>query len=155
MKIIFTMMSFFLVLMIPSSTIIQNGPTYHLVLESTIEGPLEVGTFDPVYYYFIKYDQSGYEEIIPLTYDHFSPSDLDKVKFPGLHQLTITHEAQSFQSTVLMAAPVIPSLMEQIYQKGIEEEVIDMTYEEWLLTIKGETGRSIVDAHINEEGLFF
>lgn len=47
MKIIFIMMSFFLVLMIPSSTIIQKEPSYHLVLENPIEGLLEDGNFDP------------------------------------------------------------------------------------------------------------
>jgi len=114
---------------------------------------IDIGSFHPSTYHVLQTYASGHQEIITLSYEHFQTEQLLNLHIPGIHSLNVITGYHHLILNIQVKSPLIPTIMESLYQRGLEEEGIDIPYEEWLLTIKGDPGRSIVNAHVDEEGI--
>jgi len=139
-----------LLLGIPNDSV---DPVVEIGFKESTYPAIDIGDFDPTTYQVIQTYASGHQEIIPLSYEHFDSDELLNLQIPGIHSLNVTTGHHHLILNIHVKSPLIPTIMESLYQRGLEEEGIDIPYEEWLLTIKGDPGRSIVDAHVDEDGL--
>ncbi|MCF7931720.1 MAG: SGNH/GDSL hydrolase family protein [Acholeplasmataceae bacterium] len=65
---------------------------------------------------------------------------LEQLLASGNHVFTITYEGFSTEVTVKILADGLPSTLLSIYELGLEADLIDMTYEQWVESIRGEDG---------------
>jgi uncharacterized repeat protein (TIGR02543 family) len=109
-------------------------------------------------------DFEGYEIVLhhtngevihqSLTLHHFDEAHRFYLNQLGSHQMELSIEGYPLEMVATIIAPSIPGLLDAIYQRGLDEGLTQgKTYQEWLLGIQGTPGRSIIDAHVNEEGL--
>jgi hypothetical protein len=81
--------------------------------------------------------------------------DLESLSTPGAHKITITYRGFSIETEVTILASGLPSTLLSLYRLGVQESLIDMTYEEWVETIRGEDGSDgvgILSVMINDTG---
>jgi len=112
----------------------------------------DIDTFELSEMLLVLHYDDGSTLKIPITPDMINQVDLELLKTPGTHVITIEYD--NFQTTVSikMTYSVLVTKLRQIYSLGIENSMITGTYEDWLESIKGEDGVSILGAHINAQG---
>jgi uncharacterized repeat protein (TIGR02543 family) len=83
----------------------------------------------------------GTSKVIPLTLDMISAADLLKLSSIGDHQITVNYLGFSKTAVIKLIYDDLTSKLREIYALAHESNTIgDMTYEEWLDSIRGEDG---------------
>jgi uncharacterized repeat protein (TIGR02543 family) len=100
----------------------------------------------------ILYYNDGSTQKIPITNNMINQIDLELLKTPGTHEITIKYGDFQTNVSFKMTYSVLVTQLRQIYDLGVESSMITGTYEEWIESIKGEDGVSILGAHINDQG---
>jgi uncharacterized repeat protein (TIGR02543 family) len=96
----------------------------------------------------IIFYQSGKTETVTVTASMMSLDDQEKLHMIGAHQIKISYQGHAID--LLLNLKYNP-LKEKLYDIYLLSQSI-LTYEEWLNTIKGNDGKSIVDAIIDNYG---
>jgi uncharacterized repeat protein (TIGR02543 family) len=111
--------------------------------QDTVLDSYEVGTFDLTSVELIIRFSDGSAETIDLDPSMIEENDLVKLSTAGTHEITINHLGQTITFTVDIRDPEPDSAFLLIYELGVEAGLIEMTYEEWLESIRGEDGREV------------
>jgi uncharacterized repeat protein (TIGR02543 family) len=130
------------------------------IQDVTIEGP---GIEEAIIIDFFDIDDltltvvmsDGTTEVIPLTLDMISAADLLKLSSIGNHQITINYLGFSKTTTIKLIYDDLTSKLREIYALAYESNAIgEMTYEEWLESIRGEDGTDgrEVELRISSDG---
>jgi uncharacterized repeat protein (TIGR02543 family) len=107
--------------------------------QNTLNENYDVESFDlSTIKLIISYDD-GTTSIIDLSEEYLSNEDKTLLSSAGSHSITITY--QGFTTTINISLINQISVFQQVYNLGVSSElIIDMTYEEWLESIRGEKG---------------
>ena len=107
--------------------------------QNTLNENYDVESFDlSTIKLIISYDD-GTTSIIDLSEEYLSNEDKTLLSSAGSHLITITY--QGFTTTINISLINQISVFQQVYNLGVSSElIIDMTYEEWLESIRGEKG---------------
>ncbi len=108
------------------------------VMESYAYGTFDIST--------VKLDvtyRDGSTTSLHINCSMVADTDIANLKSQGTHIVTVTYEGRVVTFTVVIDPPLSETLS-LIHQLGVEAGVIDLTYEEWLESIRGEDGREIV-----------
>lgn len=107
--------------------------------QNTLKENYDVESFDlSTIKLIISYDD-GTTSIIDLSEEYLSNEDKTLLSSAGSHSITITY--QGFTTTINISLINQISVFQQVYNLGVSSElIIDMTYEEWLESIRGEKG---------------
>ncbi|MCR3905901.1 MAG: InlB B-repeat-containing protein [Tenericutes bacterium] len=96
--------------------------------------------------------KNGLTENISLHEDMLDDEDIVKLLEPGSHTLTVRYFEHEITFVVTMRFGELKTKLLEIYQIYDQANVSDLTYDQWIASIKGEDGTSIVDAVVNESG---
>jgi len=107
--------------------------------QSTLSENYDVESFDLSTIKLIVEYSDDTTTYIGLSEDLLSSADSILLSSVGNHTITISY--QGFTTTVTISLVEGISVFQQIYNLGVSSElIVDMTYEEWLESIKGEKG---------------
>lgn len=96
---------------------------------------------------------SGDQETrIDFQLSWLSAIDQDKLSRPGHHILTADIEDEQYLFLLVLTDDPLLMQLSNIYSLGVESLTVALDFDEWLNSISGEDGRSIVDSFINERG---
>lgn len=99
----------------------------------------------------LTYNDSSTEKI-PLTIDMIDGEDFELLSFPGTHLVNINYKGFTTTLTLTMNYTGVNLLLRNLYSEGLNSGLISVSYEEWLDSIKGDDGISIINASINSQG---
>lgn len=107
--------------------------------QSTVNESYDLESFDlTTIELIVKYNDDSTATIY-LSDDLVSSEDALLLTSAGNHTITITY--QGFTTTVTISLINSISVFQQVYNLGVSSElIVDMTYEEWLESIKGDKG---------------
>ena len=107
--------------------------------QQTVSETYDLDTFDISTISIIVSFSDGSTSVINLKEDFISEDDIVLLSTEGNHTVTITY--QGFTTTLTVTLNKVLSVFQQVYNLGVTSElIIDMTYEEWLESIRGEKG---------------
>jgi hypothetical protein len=115
--------------------------------QDTVLDSYEVGTFDLTSVELIVQYNDGSTETIDLDPSMIEESDLVKLSTAGTHEITVNHLGQTVTLSIELYTDEQDTTLLLIYQLGVESGSIDMTYEEWLESIRGEDGQDGKDGN--------
>ena len=118
----------------------------------TIASDLDINEFDISNIQLLVRKSNGSASRISLMPSMLSVEDLLKLQTIGTHMITARYETATTTFTVTIKGSTLQMQLVAIYNQGIAEELITGSYEEWLESIQGEDGVSIVSAAVNPEG---
>jgi uncharacterized repeat protein (TIGR02543 family) len=150
----------FLLILIGISLFACNRPIEGLIpeledIEVDIESMLDeyiIEDFDMQGMFLILYFDDGTTEKITITKDMINQVDKELFSLPGTHEITINYSSISTTFFITMVHTALTQQLHLIYNQALESQLITSSYEEWLESIRGEDGTSIVSAFINEDG---
>lgn len=96
--------------------------------------------------------KNGFIENISLQESMLDDEDIAKLLEPGLHTLTVRYFEHEVTLVVTMRFSEIKTKLLEIYQIFDQVNVNNLTYEQWLASIKGDDGTSIVGAAVDDKG---
>ncbi len=109
--------------------------------DNTLENFYVVNEFDLSTIQVTVFYSDGTSETINLSEELLSDVDYNKLSTVGTHTITITFKGFSTTLVItLESMSELSSTLQHLYQLGVDADLIDMTYEEWLTSIKGEDG---------------
>ncbi|GEM_PF-5550301 len=91
---------------------------------------------------------------VPIEEHMVQDADRHKLLTAGEHEIIIEYEGHTVSIFLKLLEPPSELTLQlmSIHQTGVTDGLIDMDYEEWLESIRGEDGRSVVEAVVNEAG---
>jgi hypothetical protein len=113
--------------------------------ERNLQDSYEIGEFEPESLELFVYYSDGSRIGFYLEQSMIADKDIEKLSVAGIHELTITYENMTTTLGVRIVDSSASSTFFLIYERGLETGLIDMTYEEWLDSIRGEDGLNVVD----------
>lgn len=108
--------------------------------ERNLQDSYEIGEFEPESLELFVYYSDGSRIGFYLEQSMIADEDIEKLSVAGVHELTITYENMTTTLSVRIVDSSASSTFFLIYEMGLETGLIDMTYEEWLNSIRGEDG---------------
>ncbi|MCF7931708.1 MAG: hypothetical protein K9K93_00880 [Acholeplasmataceae bacterium] len=108
----------------------------------TLMASYEPGAFDISTLELVVTMDDGKAMTLWVTESMVDESDLENLLIQGTHTITITYQGFETEVDITIEPSALNSILLSIYQLGIQENVIDMTYEAWLESIKGEDGQN-------------
>lgn len=112
----------------------------------------QIGTNDFAdYTIYVEYSDGSIKSV-PLSETMISEEDLDLIDVIGNHEITITYEEIDINVTFIVYETMVEKSLISIYMEVFEMQNTELTYEEWLETLKGDNGLGIESVSINEEG---
>jgi hypothetical protein len=119
---------------------------------STVTDVVLAGTFDVTSLFLVITMSDGATGRVSVNPRMIDDADLDLLDIPGTHTITITYRGfrTSFDLTVMESALSVTQMT--LYRLATESGLIDMTYEEWLSSIRGDDGRGIASVTIDDSG---
>lgn len=125
-------------------SIVVDAETY---LEEYFLDDFDLGSIKIIVNY-----SNGSSEKISLSSVMLSTLDLQKLSTVGVHQIVISYQNFTTELSLTLTYPEIKMKMYLVYQLAVQAEVTELTFEEWLESIRGEDGVSIVDCVIAGDG---
>ena len=111
--------------------------------QSVLESSYEIADFSIEDYYLIVEFSDGTTKQVAITEAMISSSDLAKLSVSGTQIIEVLYQGYKVSITVTLSDTTdeLTVLLTSIYTTGVSEGTItDMTYEEWLESIRGEQG---------------
>src|SRR5690554_308487 len=90
----------------------------------------------------------GSTEIVLVTLDMLSNTDRVKLNDAGAHTIRIQYLDKTLDITITLSKEEL-SAFEVVYQLGVQNGFITVTYEEWLESIKGQDGKSAYEIFLS------
>jgi uncharacterized repeat protein (TIGR02543 family) len=87
---------------------------------------------------------------IPVDSSMLTESDLSLLLRVGSHTITIKYGGMTTNYTIDLSYSELKSKLMEIYLLAVSSQQTQMTYEEWLNSIRGSDGLSIIDAYLIE-----
>jgi hypothetical protein len=107
--------------------------------QQSLDESYELESFDLTSIDIILNFNDGTTTIISLSEDYLSNEDKALLSLPGNHTITITYQGFSTELEISLVEEI--SVFRQVYNLGVSSElIVNMTYEEWLESIRGEKG---------------
>ncbi len=137
----------------------QDVPTIDNVSFDTtqLESSYEIIDFNIEDYFLTVTFSDGATQQVTITESMISSSDLAKLSVSGDQTIEVLYEGYKVSITISLSdtADELSILLMSIYTTGVSEgTIIDMTYDEWLETIRGEQGLPGEDGTDGKEVLF-
>mgnify|MGYP001279521904 CR=1 FL=1 len=108
-----------------------------------LESSYEVADFSIADYFLTVSFTDGSTQQIAITEAMINSSDLAKLSIAGDQTIEVLYQGFTISITINLTETLseLTLLLTDIYTTGVSEgTIVDMTYEEWLDTIKGEDG---------------
>ncbi len=99
-------------------------------------------------------ENQGEEDERFMAFDLAWLSQIDQGKLtrPGHHILTVSLEEETILFLLTLTDEPLLMQLSNIYTLGVESFTVHMSFEDWIDSIAGADGRSIVDSYLNERG---
>lgn len=91
---------------------------------------------------------------VPVTEAMMSASDQQVKQRTGTHDIVIRYQGNDIPYRITLKFAELKAKLMEIYMLAVSSQSLTMTYEEWLESIKGQDGKSIIDAYLLHGHLF-
>lgn len=137
----------------------QTAPTIDNVSFDTaqLESSYEISNFNIDDYFLTVTFSDGTTQQVAITESMISTSDLAKLSVVGDQTIEVLYQGYKVSITIKLTdtSSELTLLLLGIYNTGVSEgSIVDMTYEEWLESVKGEQGLPGEDGTDGREVLF-
>jgi uncharacterized repeat protein (TIGR02543 family) len=109
--------------------------------EETLMESYELGAFDLASVELNVRYSDGHMETIDLDASMIEQNDRTKLSTTGTHEITVNYQERTVTFVIEIFEVGLDTTLLLVYQLGVESGSIDMTYEEWLDSIRGEDGK--------------
>lgn len=110
-----------------------------VVDQSSVSESYDIESFDISTIHLVVNYTDGTSSVIQISEEYLSLDDINALSTPGTHTLSVTFQGHTIELTITLNEKL--SVFEKIYQLAVSEDLIsDLTYEEWLESIRGEKG---------------
>jgi len=120
--------------------------------QESLQSEYLIDDFDITTVSIIVHFSDDTSEIVFLNSNMLSSDDLAKLNINGTQSITINHQGFTCTFDLKLIEQDVNILLEQLYELGVTEGLIEGTYQEWLDSIKGEDGVGILSVSLNLNG---
>ncbi len=118
----------------------------------TIDDEIVLDEFDLSNIMLIVTKSDGSSERVSLNSSMFTQEDLEKLCTTGTHTVNVNYLGKNANFTITIEESYLVVQLKNIHTMAVQSGLVEETYEDWLETIKGEDGLSIISATINQDG---
>ncbi len=119
---------------------------------TSLQQSYELGAFDLEGIQLIVTMSDGSTEILDIDVSMIDNEEMAMLDEPGTYDLVVTYQGVTTTLRVHMTYDELTLRLMAYYEAGVESGTVEVSYEDWLESIKGEDGISITNVYLNATG---